>query len=81
MGLRIEIDGATVEVAPRAALRERYGIVEDGPPFALARIAVADIAQTGRVLDAGRVPWRNVGASLAVDAMGAALLFEPRISL
>ncbi len=82
-GFVIEADGARIECAPRAALAERYGgsaIGADGPPIALARIAVADIEAARRVLVASRVRYEARGEALVVDcaaAMGAAIVFEP----
>ncbi|MGD0183684.1 MAG: VOC family protein [Roseiarcus sp.] len=82
-GFVIEADGARIECAPRAALAERYGgsaIGADGPPIALARIAVADIEAARRVLVASRVRHEARGEALVVDcaaAMGAAIVFEP----
>ncbi len=82
-GFVIEADGARIEGAPRAALAERYGgsaIGADGPPIALARIAVADIEAARRVLVASRVRYEARGEALVVDcaaAMGAAIVFEP----
>jgi hypothetical protein len=81
-GLEMTIDGATVEVAPRAALADHYGadaIGDDGASLALARIGVADIEAARRALSAGDVPWRAVGDRVVVgrgDAMGATLVFE-----
>ncbi len=81
-GVAIEIDGARVEIAPRAAWAERYGasaIGADGPPLALARIAVADIETARSVLEAGQVPHEARGDALVVScatAMGAAIVFE-----
>jgi hypothetical protein len=82
-GIVIEAGGARIECAPRAALAERYGgsaIGADGPPIALARIAVADIEAARRVLVASRVRHEARGEALVVDcaaAMGAAIVFEP----
>ena len=81
-GLAIEIDGASVEIAPRAALATKYGataIPQDSPPLALARIGVADIGVAARVLSAGGVRFEARGRSLVVgaaDALGAAIVFE-----
>ncbi len=81
-GFVVEADGARIECCPRAALAERYGasaIGADGPPLALARIAVADIAATRAILEAGGVGYRERDGALVVgagEAMGAALAFE-----
>jgi pimeloyl-ACP methyl ester carboxylesterase len=50
-----------------------------GPPLALARVAVADLAATRARLGAGGAPFRQRGGALVVgagEAMGAALAFE-----
>jgi catechol 2,3-dioxygenase-like lactoylglutathione lyase family enzyme len=81
-GFVVETDGALIECRPRAALAERYGaaaIDAAGPPFALARIAVADLAATRALLEAGGADFRQRGGALIVgagEAMGAALAFE-----
>ncbi|MGD1038527.1 MAG: VOC family protein [Roseiarcus sp.] len=81
-GFVVEADGARIECRPRAALAERYGasaIGADGPPIALARIAVADLAATRALLEAGGVGCREREGALIVgagEAMGAALAFE-----
>jgi hypothetical protein len=81
-GFVVEADGALIECRPRAALAERYGaavIGEAGPPFALARVAVADLAATRALLEAGGAAFRQRGGALIVGAgaaMGAALAFE-----
>ncbi len=78
----VEADGAAIECCPRAALAQRYGasaIGADGPPLALARIAVADIAATRALLEAGDVGHREREGALVVgagEAMGVALVFE-----
>ncbi len=81
-GFVVEADGAAIECRPRAALAERYGasaIGADGPPIALARIAVADLTATRALLEAGGVGFRERDGALVVgagEAMGAALVFE-----
>jgi len=82
-GIAIDIDGASVEIAPRQAWAERYGepaIGADGPPLALARIAVADVGAARRVLEANQVPHEARADALIVNsatAIGAAIVFEP----
>ena len=81
-GFVVEADGALIECRPRAALAERYGASAfrpAGPPIALARIAVADLAATRALLEAGGAAFRQRGGALVVgagEAMGAALAFE-----
>jgi hypothetical protein len=74
----IEVEGARVECAPRAALRERYGaaIPREGSAFALARIAVADLARMRARLASHGVAFEPRGEGLILPAMGAALAFE-----
>lgn len=82
-GFVVEADGARIECRPRADLAERYGaaaIPASGPPLALARIAVGDLAAARRALEAGRVAHRATDGALVVGAdaaMGAAYVFEP----
>jgi hypothetical protein len=81
-GFVVEADGALIECRPRAALAERYGASAfraAGPPIALARIAVADLAATRALMEAGGAAFRQRGGALVVgagEAMGAALAFE-----
>ena len=81
-GFVVEADGARIECCSRAALAERYGasaIGADGPPLALTRIAVADIAAARAILEAGGVGYLERDGALVVgagEAMGAALAFE-----
>ena len=81
-GFVVEADGASIECRPRAALAERYGanaLDADGPPIALMRIAVDDLAATRARLEAGGVDHRQHEGALVVgasEAMGAALSFE-----
>ncbi|MGO9773184.1 MAG: VOC family protein [Roseiarcus sp.] len=81
-GFVVEADGARIDCCPRAALAERYGaaaIGAVGPPLALARIAVAEIAATRAILEAGGVSYREREGALVVgagEAMGATLAFE-----
>ena len=63
--------------ARRALWRSAIGAA--GPPLALARVAVADLAATRALLEAGGVAFRQRGGALIVgagEAMGAALAFE-----
>lgn len=82
-GFVVEADGARIECCPRSALAERYGaaaIGADGAPMSLARIVVADLTATRKVLEARGVGYRERDGALVVgagDAMGAALAFEP----
>jgi hypothetical protein len=58
-GLEIVAAGATIEVAPRSTLLERYGesaIAPDGPPLALMRIRVADLDTTSSLLSKRVIP-------------------------
>lgn len=81
-GVRIDIDGASVEIAPRGTLASRYGaaaIPEHGPALALARIRVANLAKTRGVLGAADVPFEARETRLIVGAetlLGASLAFE-----
>jgi len=81
-GFAFAADGAAIECAPRAALAQRYGaaaIAADGPPIALARIAVADLAATRRRLRDHGVRLDEFDGRLVVgagEAMGAGLAFE-----
>jgi hypothetical protein len=84
-GFLIDADGAQIECRPRAEIAARYGaaIGADGPPLALARIAVDDLGAARRALDAGRIAHRDSGEALVVGAdaaMGAAYVFEPAAS-
>ena len=74
----VEAAGARVECAPRAALADRYGaaIAREGPAFALARIAVADLARMRERLASNGVAFEPRGEGLIAPAMGAALAFE-----
>jgi hypothetical protein len=74
----VEAEGARVECAPRAALADRYGaaIAREGPAFALARIAVADLARMRERLASNGVAFEPRGEGLIAPAMGAALAFE-----
>ena len=82
-GFVVEADGASIECRPRAALAERYGASafrRDGSPIALARVAVADVAATRALFEAGGVAFGDRAGALVVGAdaaMGAALVFEP----
>lgn len=81
-GFVVEADGARMECRTRAELAERYGaaaIAVDGPPLALVRIAVDDLAAAREALDAGGVANRETGGALVVAAeaaMGAVYVFE-----
>ena len=60
-GLEIDAAGATIEVAPRAALREKYGasaIEPDGPPLALMRIQIVNVEKTSAILSKGGIAYR-----------------------
>ena len=81
-GVRIDIQGASVEIAPRETLAGRYGaaaIPEQGPALALARIRVADLAKARDVLADADVPFETREGLLivgAATALGASLAFE-----
>ena len=82
-GYVVEAEGGRIECRPPAELAERYGdrtIRADGPPLALARIAVNNLDATRRALTQGHVAHRDLGGALVVGAdvaMGAAYVFEP----
>jgi hypothetical protein len=81
-GLAVEADGATIEMLTAAAIAERYGADvprESGPPLALMRIGVRDIAAVGAILAGSNTPFAQRGGALIVaarDALGAAIVFE-----
>ncbi len=81
-GFEVDAAGATIEIAPRSALLERYGastIEPNGPSLALMRIRVADVAKTSVVLSNGAALFKALGHALvvnSVDALGAAIVFE-----
>jgi hypothetical protein len=83
-GFVVEADGARIECRPRADLSERYGaaaIPADGPPLALARVAVADLAVARGALESGGIAHRAADGALIVSpeaAMGVAYVFEPQ---
>jgi Glyoxalase-like domain len=81
-GFAIETNGAEIEVLTWPAIGERYGaavVASDGPPLAVLRLGVEDIAVTGAILAQGGTPFTPRGESLVVaaaDALGVAIVFE-----
>jgi hypothetical protein len=81
-GFAIETNGAEIEILTSPAIDERYGaaaVASDGPPLAVLRIGVQDIAVTETILAQGRTPFAPRGAALVVaaaDALGVAIVFE-----
>lgn len=81
-GLAFDAGGAMVEILTPGAIADRYGagaLAPDGPPLALMRIAVGDIAATQAVLTENGASFARRGGALitaARDALGAAIVFE-----
>lgn len=81
-GFEIDAEGATIEVAPRSALGERYGELAmgpNGPQLALLRVGVNDLDKVSAVLANAALPLTKSGHALvasSVDALGAAIVFE-----
>ena len=81
-GFAIEAEGASIEVLTPQAIGDRYGadaLAPDGPPLAIMRIGVRDLAATRAILARGETPFahrRGAAIVAARDAMGAAVIFE-----
>jgi hypothetical protein len=81
-GLAFETNGAEIEILTPLAIGERYGaatVASDGPPLAVLRIGVEDIAATEAILAQGGTPFTPRIEALVVaarDALGVAIIFE-----
>jgi catechol 2,3-dioxygenase-like lactoylglutathione lyase family enzyme len=79
-GAAFAIDGATIECMTPAAFAARYGAPPAGAGLVGARVAVADVAASERLLAANGARFRREEGTLIVDArdaMGVRLVFGP----
>jgi Glyoxalase-like domain len=83
-GFAVDAVDATIEILAPAAIADRYGAqaqIRHGPPLAIMRIAIDDMAATQSLLAEHGTPFVRRGGGLVVgprDALGAAIVFEQK---
>lgn len=81
-GFVLATECGEIEILTPVEIDRRYGtgtVAPNGPPLAIVRIGVRDIAAMEIVLEEGGTPFTMIGGALVVahtDALGAAIVFE-----